>query len=45
MPVDEFGRNGDRTTTTVYTGINIANIWNIFIKPNFYIHDISSFLS
>ena len=24
MPVDKFGRNGDRTTT-VYTGINIAN--------------------
>ena len=24
MPVDIFGRNGDRTTT-VYTGINIAN--------------------
>ena len=23
MPVDKFGRNGDRTTT-VYTGINIA---------------------
>ena len=25
MPVDKFGRNGDRTTT-VYTGINIANL-------------------
>ena len=27
MPVDKFGRNGDRTTT-VYTGINIANLTN-----------------
>ena len=26
MPVDKFGRNGDRTTT-VYTGINIANLF------------------
>ena len=25
MPVDKFGRNGDRTTT-VYTGIKIANL-------------------
>ena len=29
MPVDKFGRNGDRTTT-VYTGINIANLINSF---------------
>ena len=29
MPVDKFGRNGDRTTT-VYTGINIANLTNSF---------------
>ena len=27
MPVDKFGRNGDRTTT-VYPGINIANLTN-----------------
>ena len=26
MPVDKFGRNGD--WTTVYTGINIANLTN-----------------
>ena len=29
MPVDRFERNGDRTTT-VYTGINIANLTNSF---------------
>ena len=29
MPVDKFGRNGDRTST-VYTGINIANLINSF---------------
>ena len=27
MPVDKAGRTGD-TTTTVYTGINIANLTN-----------------
>ena len=31
MPVDNFGRNGDRTTT-VYTGINIANVTNSFLR-------------
>ena len=31
MPVDTFWRNGDRTTT-VYTGINIANFTNSFLK-------------
>ena len=31
MPVDKFGRNDDRTTT-VYTGINIANLTNSFPK-------------
>ena len=31
MPVDKLGRNGD-TTTTVYTGINIANLINSFLK-------------
>ena len=30
MPVDKFGRNGD-WTTTVYTGINIANLSNSFL--------------
>ena len=30
MPVNKFGRNGDRTTT-VYTGINIANLTNSFL--------------
>ena len=29
MPVDKFGRNGGRTTT-VFTGINIANWTNRF---------------
>ena len=31
MSVDEFGRNDDRTTT-VYTGINIANLTNSFLR-------------
>ena len=31
MPVDKFGRNGDRTTT-VYTGINIPNLINSFLR-------------
>ena len=31
MPVDKFGRNGDRTTT-VYTGINRANLTNSFVR-------------
>ena len=31
MPVDKFGRNGDRTTP-VYTGINIENLTNIFLR-------------
>ena len=31
MPVDKFGRNGDRTTT-VYTGINIANLTNSLLR-------------
>ena len=31
MPVDKFGTNGDRTTT-VYTGINIANLNNSFLR-------------
>ena len=31
MPVDTFGRNGDRTTT-VYTEINIANLTNSFLR-------------
>ena len=30
MPVDKFGRNGDRTTT-VYTGINIGNLTYSFL--------------
>ena len=32
MPVDKFGRNGDRTTTTVYTKINIENLTNCFLR-------------
>ena len=32
MPVDKFERNGDRTTTPVYTGINIANLSNSFLR-------------
>ena len=31
MPVDKFGRNGDRTIT-VYSGINIANLTNSFLR-------------
>ena len=31
MPVDKFGRNGDRTTT-IYTGIKIANLTNSFLR-------------
>ena len=31
MPVDKFGRNSDRTTP-VYTGINIANLTNSFLR-------------
>ena len=31
MLVDKFGRNGDRRTT-VYTGINIANLSNSFLR-------------
>ena len=31
MPVYKFGRNGDRTTT-VYAGINIANLTNSFLR-------------
>ena len=31
MPVDKFGRNGDRTTT-VSTGINIAHLSNSFLR-------------
>ena len=31
MPVDKYGRNDDRTTT-VYTGINIANLTNSFVR-------------
>ena len=31
MTVDKSGRNGDRTTT-VYTGINIANLTNSFLR-------------
>ena len=33
MPVAKFGRNGDRTTT-VYTGINIANLTNSFLRKD-----------
>ena len=31
MPVDKFGRNGDRASP-VYTGINIANLTNTFLR-------------
>ena len=31
MPVDKFGRIGDRTTA-VYIGINIANLTNSFLR-------------
>ena len=31
MPVDKFGRNGNRTAT-VYTGLNIANLSNSFLR-------------
>ena len=32
MHVDKFGRNEDRATTTVYTGINTANLTNTFLR-------------
>ena len=32
MPVDKLGRNGDRATTTVYTGINTANLTDTFLR-------------
>ena len=32
MPVDKCGRNGDRARTTVYTGTNIANLINSFLR-------------
>ena len=31
MPLDRFGRNGDRTTA-IYTRINIANLTNSFLR-------------
>ena len=31
MPVDKLEKNGGRTTT-VYTGINIANLTNSFLR-------------
>ena len=31
MPVHKFGRNGDRATP-VYTGINITNLTNTFLR-------------
>ena len=31
MPVDKFGRNGDRATP-VFTGINIANLTSTFLR-------------
>ena len=31
MSLDKFGINGDRTTT-VYTGINMANLTNSFLR-------------
>ena len=33
MPVDKFGRNGDRATP-VYTGINITNLTNTFLRSD-----------
>ena len=32
MPVDKFERNDDKTITTVYTGINIANLTYSFLR-------------
>ena len=32
MPVDKFGRNGDRAATKVYTWINISILTNSFQK-------------
>ena len=31
MPVEKFWRNGERTTT-IYTGLNIANLTNTFLR-------------
>ena len=36
MPVDKFGRNGDRATP-VYSGINIVNITNSFLRRDWVI--------
>ena len=33
MLVDKFGRNGERTTT-IYTGINISNLTNSFLRSD-----------
>ena len=33
MPVDKFGKNGDRATP-VYTEINIASLINSFLRRN-----------
>ena len=33
MPVDKYGRNGDRTIS-VYAGINIANVTNSFLRKD-----------
>ena len=32
MPVDKFGRNEDRASTTVYTGINTADLIKTFLR-------------
>ena len=32
MPVDKFWGNADKATTTVYTGINRANLTNTFLR-------------
>ena len=35
MPIAKFGkRNGDRAATTVYTGINTANLTNTFLRTD-----------
>ena len=33
MPVDKFGRNGDRIST-VNTGMNVANLTNSFLRSD-----------
>ena len=43
MPVDKFGRNGDRATP-VYSGINIANLTKSFLRRDGNIPQLELFI-